>query len=332
MTEDIYDIEMWKKKYPFLDRIWKSYEKFDKSVDEDGNKVIYNSQCNVIREQAQIEEGKYNDFCMKLVRNLGLFAKNPEYERPNPEGCQFLNQWVYYMTTKDKIPDNFTKEIFDRSNTIISVPNEKHVCPYYSYEEKIKEPPNIIKIFNLQIVMDDLVSILKNDNHENNCSCRNFVSECTNTYKRMNREHCSGGNKSDPNNVSTCTHLSTFSTLYELFISLDQDLKSKLPYLTDDTMNDIIHCESKNPREVLTKLSPGVPKQDSPINIGTNAVLGTMAGFTPVGNWFRSRKLIDTVGSNNIGKQAEYELFHNGPENENISFDQTKYNVAYSPV
>ncbi|KMZ77082.1 hypothetical protein PVIIG_05516 [Plasmodium vivax India VII] len=351
MTEDIYDIQKWKTEvcsYYFLfyrlfliifikfiitayiNRIWKSYENFDKSVDEDGYKDIYNSQCNVIRGQTQIAEGKHNDFCMKLVRNLGLFAKNPEYERLNSDGCQFLNQWVYYMTMKHDIPYNFTKKIFDTYNQIISDLDKKHVCLYDSYKEKIQEPLKIIKIFNLQIVMNEHVSILMKDNDKNNCSCRKFISECTKIYKDMNSAYCSGENKEDPNNKVTCSHLSTFNAFYELFIRLNEDLKSKLPSLTADTMNDIIHCESKNPREAFTNLSPGVQKSDSPINIGTNAVLGTM--FTPLGKWFRPRHLIDTVGSNNIGKNAEYELFHNGPENENISFDQTKYNVAYSPV
>ncbi|KMZ89705.1 hypothetical protein PVMG_04535 [Plasmodium vivax Mauritania I] len=95
-------------------------------------------------------------------------------------------------------------------------------------------------------------------------------------------------------------------------------------------MNAIIPCESEKSRDELTSITTEVHKPDSPIKIDTNAVLGTM--FTPLGKWFRPRHLIDTVGSNNIGKKAEYELFHNGPENENISFDQTKYNVAYSPV
>ncbi|SCA81929.1 Plasmodium vivax Vir protein, putative [Plasmodium vivax] len=284
----------------------------------------------------------YNDFCMKLVRNLGPFSSNPESERLSSESCQFLYQWVYYMKMKYNIPDNFTKEIFDRSNSIIAVPNKKHVCPYYSYEEKIKDPPNIIKIFNLQIVMDDLVSILKNDKHENNCSCLKFISECTKIYKDMNREYCSGENKEESSNHITCSQLSTFSNFYEFYINSNPDLNSKLPSLTNDTMKVLIPCESEESRKELTSTTSDVQKPDSPINIGTNAVLGTMVGvsslfalsykFTPVGNWFRSRNLRGTVASNNIGKQGEYELFHNVPENENISFDQTRYNVAYSPV
>ncbi|VUZ99413.1 PIR protein [Plasmodium vivax] len=357
MTEDIYDVEKWKKEicyyyfifyrlfliifYPFLERTWKSYEKFDKSVDEDGYKGVYKAQCDVFSGQTQTQKGKYNDFCMKLVRNLGPFSKNPEKERLNSESCQFLNQWVYYMTMKYDIPDNFIKKIFADSNETISAWNKKHVCLYDSYKEKIQEPHKIIKIFNLQIVMDDLVSILKQENHKNSCSSRNFVYECTNTYKRLNRDHCSGENQ-DPEYLNMCSQLRTFSTSYEYIIRLNPDLKTKIPSLTDDIINDIIRCESKKSMEELTDINPEVQKRDIPIKIDTNAVLGTMVGvsslfalsykFTPLGKWFRPRHLRDTLASNNIGKQAEYELFHNGPEDGNISFDQTKYNVAYSPV
>ncbi|KMZ77175.1 hypothetical protein PVIIG_06350 [Plasmodium vivax India VII] len=231
---------------------------------------------------------------------------------------------------KHNIPDHFTSKIFYKSNEILSASNESRMCPYYSYKEKIKEPSNIIKIFNLQNAVNDLVSILMKDNHENNCSCRKFISECIKIYKDMNREYCSGENKEESSNHITCSQLSTFSNFYESFISTKQDLKGKLPSLFDDTLNDIVHCELEKPKEELNSINSEDHKPDSPIKIDTNAVLGTM--FTPLRKWFRPRHLIDTVGSNNIGKQAEYELFHNGPENENISFDQTKYNVAYSPV
>ncbi|KMZ77024.1 hypothetical protein PVIIG_05221 [Plasmodium vivax India VII] len=293
--------------------IWKLYVKFDKSVNKADNKDVCNALCGVIRTQESIEEENYHDFCMKLVRNLGPFAVDHKNVGINSESCQFLYQWVYYMKVKYNIPDNFTKEIFNRSNTIISVPNEKHVCPYYSYEEKIHDPPNIIKIFNLSIVMNDLVSILMQDKQENNFSCRKFISECTKIYKDMNSDYCSDENKEDPKKEYTCFRLSTFKTFYESFIRTKPNLNSKLPSLTDDTMNDIISCESHKSREGLTSVNSEVLKPGSPMKIDTNAVL-------------------DTVGSNNIGKQAEYELFHNGPQDENISFDQTKYNVAYSPV
>ncbi|KMZ99259.1 hypothetical protein PVNG_02142 [Plasmodium vivax North Korean] len=149
-----------------MQSIWKLYEEFDKSVDKDDNKGAYNSFCDMVRGQAKVKEGMYNDFCTKLVRNLGPFADNSKPYRANPERCQILYHWVYYMTMKYDIPDNFIKKIFDDSNKTISVWNEKHVCPYYSYKEKIKEPPNIMKIFNFQFVMSDLVSILRQDNHK----------------------------------------------------------------------------------------------------------------------------------------------------------------------
>ncbi|CAG9474709.1 unnamed protein product [Plasmodium vivax] len=336
------DIEKWRKDYPFLESIWKLYAEFDKPVDIVENKNACNALCGVVKSQESIEDDIYNDFCVKLVRNLGPFANNPKYDRPNSERCQILYHWVYYMTMKYDIPDNFTSKIFYKSNEIISEINKNRTCLYYSYKEKIKEPSNIIKIFNLQNAVNDLVSILMKDNHENNCSCRKFISECIKIYKDMNREYCSGENKEESSNHITCSQLSTFSNFYESFISTKQDLKGKLPSLSDDTLNDIVHCELEKPKEELNSINSEDHKPDSPIKIDTNAVLGTMVGvsslfalsykFTPLGKWFRPRHLIDTVGSNNIGKQAEYELFHNGPENENISFDQTKYNVAYSPV
>ncbi|SCA81951.1 VIR protein [Plasmodium vivax] len=342
MTGDTYDIVKWKKDYPFLEDIWKLYVEFDKSVDEDKIKGAYNALCDVVRRGEGIAEGMHKDFCMKLVRNLGPFANNPKYDRPNSERCQILNHWVYYMTKKSNIPDNFTSKIFYKSNEIIYEINKNRTCLYYSYKEKLKEPSNIIKIFNLQNTVNDLVSILMKDNHENNCSCRKFISECIKVYKDMNREYCSGENKEESSNHITCSQLSTFSNFYESFIRTNSYLISKLPTLSDSNMNDIISCESEKSREGLTNNISEDLKPDSPIQIGTNAVLGTMAGvsslfalsckFTPLGKWFRPRNLRGTIESSNIGKQAEYELFHNGPEDENIRLDQTRYNVAYSPV
>ncbi|CAI7724144.1 hypothetical protein PVPAM_000027200 [Plasmodium vivax] len=332
MTEDIYNIEKWKTEYPFLESIWKLYIKFDKSVDKADNKDACNFLCDLVRGQEGIPERKYNDFCMKLVRNLGPFAIDHKNVGLNSESCQILNHWVYYMTMKDHIPDHFTNKIFDSSNEKIFAMNKSRMCPYYSYKEIIKEPTNLIKIINLSIVMNDLVSILMQDNAENSCSCRNFVSECTNTYKRMNRDYCSGKNQEDPEYLNTCSQLNTFRTTYEYIIRLKPDLESKIPSLTDDIMNVIIPCKSEKTMEKLTDINPEVHKPDSPIKIGTNTVLGTMAGFTPVGRWFRPRHLRGTIPSNNIEKQGEYELFHNGLEDENISFDHTRYNVAYSPV
>ncbi|KMZ76824.1 hypothetical protein PVIIG_06388 [Plasmodium vivax India VII] len=280
MAEDIYNIEKWKTEYPFLENIWNLYDEFDKSVDKDGIKGAYNALCNVVRGLEGIAEGKYNDFCMKLVRNLGRFAIDHKNVGLNSESCQFLYHWVYYMTMKYKIPDNFISKIFDKSNEIISVTNPSRMCPYYSYKEKIKEPTNLIKIINLSIVMNDLVSILMQDNAENSCSCRNFVSECTNTYKRMNRDYCSGKNQEDPEYLNTCSQLNTFRTTYEYIIRLKPDLESKIPSLTDDIMNVIIPCKSEKTMEKLTDINPDVHKPDSPIKIGTNTVLGTMAGVS----------------------------------------------------
>ncbi|KMZ88584.1 hypothetical protein PVBG_04793 [Plasmodium vivax Brazil I] len=299
--------------YPFLKSIWKLYEEFDKSVAKDKKNGVYNSLCNVVRGQTEIGEENYDNFCMKLVRNLGPFADNHKDVGLNSERCHILYHWVYYMTMKHNIPDHFTSKIFYKSNEILSASNESRMCPYYSYKENIKEPLNIIKIFNLQNVMKEIESILMQDNPKNSCYCRNFVSECTKIYNRMNSVYCSGENKSHPKNVDTCSQLNTFSTFYEFFIRSNPDLISKLPTLTDGTMNDIIPCDSEKPKVELNSINSEDHEPDRPIKIDTNAVL-------------------DTVGSNNIGKQAEYELFHNGPENENISFDQTKYNVAYSPV
>ncbi|KMZ83215.1 hypothetical protein PVBG_05185 [Plasmodium vivax Brazil I] len=262
-----------------FESIWKLYVQFDKSVDDDKNKTAYKLQCDVVRGQTEIKDGMYNDFCKKLVRNLGSFSSNHTNVGLNSESCQFLNQWVYYMTIKYDIPDNFTSEIFDNSNDKISVMNIKRVCPYYSYKEKIKEPTNLIKVINLSIVMNDLVSILMQDKAENSCSCRNFVSECTNIYKRINRDYCSS-EKQDPVYLNTCSQLGTFRTTYEFIINSNPDLNSKLPSLTNDTMKVLIPCESEESRKELTSTTSDVHTQDSPIKIGTNAVLGTMAGVS----------------------------------------------------
>ncbi|KMZ89704.1 hypothetical protein PVMG_04534, partial [Plasmodium vivax Mauritania I] len=203
--------------YPFLERIWESYKKFDESVNEDKKKGVYNALCNVIRGQTEIGEENYDNFCVKLVRNLGPFADNPRNVGLISERCQILNHWVYYMTMKHNIPDHFTSQIFKKTNDIIFASNKSRMCQYYSYKEKTNKPLNIIKLFNLSIVVNEIVSILKQENHKNSCSCGNFVSECTNIYKDMYRDYCSGVNKKDPKKDDTCFRLSTFKTFYESF-------------------------------------------------------------------------------------------------------------------
>ncbi|VUZ96302.1 PIR protein [Plasmodium vivax] len=249
--------------------------------------------------------------------------------------------WLYYIIKDHDVVQNDITNIFIESNKILVEAGKNPYCSYYLYKDKYKDPDKIIKLINLEDYMSDFLSILKNDIDKNHCSCRKFIYECTKIYNDMYSDYCSDV-KTDTNNDGTCTQLSTFSKFYEFFISSNPDLKSKLPSLSDDIMNYVIPCESEKSRKELNSNTSEDHKPDSPIKIGTNAVLGTMAGvsslfalsykFTPLGKWFRPRHLRATVPSNNMGKQGEYELFHNGPENENISFDQTKYNVAYSPV
>ncbi|GAB69988.1 hypothetical protein PCYB_007370, partial [Plasmodium cynomolgi strain B] len=191
MSEIKVDTKELRKNYPFLNKIWKLYEEFNKTVDNSDNyKYYYDETCKGIMKLVENDEERYKDICIKLLRNLGIFSSETNTAKYNSERCRNLNSWLYYIIKDyDVQQDAFTK-IFDVSNGILEKRVNHPYCSYYLYKDKYHDPNKIIKLINLQEYVYDILSILNNKDDENQCSCLKFIYECANIYKEMNKIYC----------------------------------------------------------------------------------------------------------------------------------------------
>ncbi|GAB70027.1 hypothetical protein PCYB_007760, partial [Plasmodium cynomolgi strain B] len=179
--------------YPFLDKIWKLYEEFNKTIDNSDNyKDNYDRACKGIMKLAKNNEQWYYDICIKLCKNLGIFSSVQNSNIYNSERCKSLNSWLYYIIKKYDVQQDALSIIFEVSNGILKERVKKPYCSYYLYKDKYNDPDKIIKLIKLQDYMNDFLSILKNKDDENHCLCRKFIFECANIYREMKEIYCSG--------------------------------------------------------------------------------------------------------------------------------------------
>ncbi|KMZ89764.1 hypothetical protein PVMG_04594 [Plasmodium vivax Mauritania I] len=79
--------------YPFLDKIWNLYEKFNESLKEDYDyyDTIINL-CEVEKVNVNYHKEKYEHICRKLIRNLWSLSDNKYSEARNMDACRKLNE------------------------------------------------------------------------------------------------------------------------------------------------------------------------------------------------------------------------------------------------
>ncbi|GAB69872.1 hypothetical protein PCYB_006210 [Plasmodium cynomolgi strain B] len=234
MSEIKKDIEIWQKEYPFLDDVWNTYKIFDNAVEDDKN--LYNSLCNLNLENLCVELSEYQDFCKKLMRNLGYFSLEPKGKQLSSKRCYILYNWIYNSIDENNITENIVNKCFEAYKNYMNKTGSPIICEnILKYE--IYDPRKIILINvfsdNKDVIINTLIdmekNIINNPRH-------NFVCECVKIYKEMNEKYCRYLDKEKKR--STCSILSAFKEEYKIYFFDEDYEKYKIPSL-DNIVQDL---------------------------------------------------------------------------------------------
>ncbi|KMZ88558.1 hypothetical protein PVMG_04529 [Plasmodium vivax Mauritania I] len=254
------------------------YKDFEKNVSDDENaSIFFEPTCKVILKPKNGYYPKYNEFCMKLVRNLGAHSKDRRIYKPNPERCKNLYKWLYYLIMKHKIPDDIIKEIFQKSKDIVDADGNENMCSYNKYSEFLEEPYEMLKISHFDDITNNIKGILMDNEHKSNCSCRSYIYDCVRMYNEMNRKYCSTDDDRDNKYNITCSQLNLFKYAYDTYYKSNQDLKDKIPSLDKPTFDHNFNCSSSKSDKELEDVKN---EQGSSSTLPT--AIGTMAGVSSV--------------------------------------------------
>ncbi|VUZ99384.1 PIR protein [Plasmodium vivax] len=347
------DIGEWKKEYPLLKDIWTTYDDFDKDIENDQNKNNYITVCGYFINPWKGEKEKNENFCMKLVRNLGHHSGNKDFLSYTRDRCKNLNNWAYNSMKKHSIPEDLLINCFKEYKDIVDVIREKPTCYYYDYDKIYEEPMKIIILNIFSSNIDILKKILEGKIDSAHCSCQKFVKDVVSIYKYIKKTYCS--NDIDMRNKSICQQLTSFEVSYQILYGYET-VRYKLPSLKNEKHANLLGCESVEslrgrtstdtyPKEkpVETPREPQFNENNDSSNSMSPTVstaLGTVAGassllallykFSPGRNWIRSgfRGGTGRISSNLYADQPN-EVFYDGFEGEVMSSYNPTYNVGY---
>ncbi|KMZ95747.1 hypothetical protein PVMG_05346 [Plasmodium vivax Mauritania I] len=257
------------------------YEDFEKNISDDENALnFYDPTCKVILRTRSCNNLKYNEFCMKLLRNLGAHSKDPIIYKPNHERCKNLYNWLYYLIMKHNIPDYFISKIFQESKDIVGAEQNEKMCSYNKYSEFLDKPEEMLKIYHFNDNIYKIKDILMDNEHTNNCSCRRYIYECVRIYKEMNTKYCSSEDNKKNKYQFTCSQLDLFKNFYGIYFTSNQDLIDTIPSLHTNTVEHYFICpSSKSDKELVDVKNEQGSSSTLPTAIGTMAGVSSVIAF-----------------------------------------------------
>ncbi|KMZ99298.1 hypothetical protein PVNG_02181 [Plasmodium vivax North Korean] len=218
--------------YPFLKDLWASYESFDKTVQDDEKYNNYKTLCGMFLEPLTDYEMEHNNFCMELVRNLGIYSENIFSLNFIPDRCNNLNYWIYNSIKKHNIQDNLINQCFEDYFQLTKRASNMVECKYHSYDKSYDDPmiAIMINIFNTHV--SDVIGALKSSSESTYISGHKFVCDCVKIYKNMKSKYCSNEN---PNDVKKkiCADFKTFEFTYTTYLLDKNGLMNKIPSLNN---------------------------------------------------------------------------------------------------
>ncbi|GAB69924.1 hypothetical protein PCYB_006730 [Plasmodium cynomolgi strain B] len=269
------DIDKWKEEYPFLENVWTKYEEFEKPVEENAYREnYYGPTCNVITGIR--DDSKYNDFCMKLIRNLGAYSMDQEIINPSVERCNNIYSWLYYLIMKYNIDNDFIEKCFHAAKLPNSVGVQKHICTYDPYENVINVADDMLKINIFAGNFSTIKNILNDKTHTYNCLGRKFLYECFNIYNKINSNYCSNERNRDTMNI--CKKLHKFKIEYDKNIRTLNEIPEEIRNLNTKVIQFTDKC-SLNEGEAET-VSDGVHSTSSSVPPSATTAFGTVAGVS----------------------------------------------------
>ncbi|SCO65446.1 VIR protein [Plasmodium vivax] len=349
------DLKNWEKRYSFLENVLKLFREFNDNVIYE-DKAPYSS-CNTINLYDNENRTKYKYFCMKLIRNIWSiydvaegntnYTKLPiEYMNYN-QRCDYLNKWIWYYIMKENVPDHIITYIFSITHKMISANPDGYKCKCELLSNEFFDPHKIIKLSLLENNYYTILDILKNKGHNHYAACHKFVSDCVNTYQKLNTEHCTPVKKHDAKNVKTCKQLESFKELYNKEIYEKLSTKENAPDLETFQMDPKEELLLEKEDSYLyyagkSELMSSSPQHNSTIGAvitvgkgagitaGTGAILLALYKFTPIGSWFHSGKGRKKRVGNFLEEGPAEELYLNNPDYMHMNSDTMSYNVGYS--
>ncbi|SCO72995.1 Plasmodium vivax Vir protein, putative [Plasmodium vivax] len=346
------------------------YEEFDSNIDDDDkNKHSYSTLCGYY--DGGIFGGKiskYKDTCMKLIRNLGFIKVDPLYFNYNYNRCNILYNWIYNSKKKDKITDDIIKNCYNDYVGAKETIKDNLKCIYHSYDDEYIAPENIMLLNVFDFHIDAARDTMNGVNNDLKLSCLKYICEFVNIYNKMNSKYCQGADPSDQKQRNTCQYLSTFKQKYNIFYNTLKE-NDKIPYIDDGNTEYMNKCklDEKSPtfpavvqddksqyshlgRDIQDGPYPypsqptdSKPDQKNSMSSTISTTVGTVAGassvlallykFTPGRKWIHSgfggRRA--RIGSN-LYEEGASKLLYNGPEREDFSSYNQRYDIGYSPV
>ncbi|KMZ89751.1 hypothetical protein PVMG_04581 [Plasmodium vivax Mauritania I] len=217
------------------------YDMFAETLNEEDNRQQAIA-CDRIKVYKGDHVDKQKKTCRALLRNsFLLYDENYENDVLN-KYCDILYIWLYFEIKKNKFSSSIIDKIFDESIKMVRSSRKQKPCPYFSFSENLHEPENLMKLRIFNDNIETFENILNNINKMNKCSCLNYVYDCINIYKIMNRVYCLGEKNKISENSNTCKIVEEFGTKYNLYIYNINNGIYKLPSLPD--INDISNANS----------------------------------------------------------------------------------------
>ncbi|CAG9474564.1 unnamed protein product [Plasmodium vivax] len=364
MAEGVFNIEEWIK------QVWSilnTYNIYDKPVDDNEYKKLYESVCDMFINDLGTGMMKHRNFCMKLLRNLGHYTTTSSFFNPKPDDCNVLYYWIYNSVKKDSVPDKIIDKCFDDYFTHMGEMPVNHNCYHHTYNNMYKEPLKVIKLDIFNSNMYIVKNIIDRKNDPTDSSLQSFICECVKLYYEMNRNYCHQLSQKVKNS-DICFRLDLLKRTYEMYLFNTQNKNYKIPSLDDNQNKYLTECQKYLEEQALNTTSlhhdlpiassrtpnrdsnldasislPEGENQSSPMSSTVPTALGTVAGassilallykFSPGRNWIRSgiRGGTGRISSNLYAEQPN-EVFYDGFEGEDMSSYNPTYNVGYGSI
>ncbi|SBS95713.1 PIR Superfamily Protein [Plasmodium ovale curtisi] len=332
------DTKALRRDYPFLSKTWDMYDEFDETVKERGF-PDYSNKCKHIVSNYNKNIKEYDDFCMKLLRNLYTMADVMDESENTNVPCTYLNMWLYYKEKIHEIPVEFIKHIFRIADELIKNLQYPSKCEYDESHKNHQEP---YKIMLLNIFLDNAITIgeiMEKNGDSKQENCLNFVKECLSIYNHIKTKYCLGEEK-DLTFKATCEEIKIFERVYTEELKDNAELGAKMPSLTfsGHVLKDRVRLGYQDKASM-----PG--KDEDAVNPGSDhasAVGGTVVGissflllmyqFTPLGRWLRSRISRRTEMSDHLGEEEMDHMYLNAYGNDGMYSDDMGYNMGYNTM
>ncbi|KMZ88606.1 hypothetical protein PVBG_04815 [Plasmodium vivax Brazil I] len=286
--------------------VWTTYNDFDNDVDD--YKSGYSSLCYYILKDNNEELIKYSDFCMKIMRNLGVYSVERKFYAPTFERCNMLYNWIYNSIEQNKITVDIINKCFKEYNSYMDGIDKPVRCSIKSYDEYYKEPKNITLLHIFESNMHIFKDILNGQNEEYKIPCRKIVCEFVKIYKNVYKSYCNDKIPKDDKRKNTCDKLNTFKTIYNNYFFQNEYLIYKVPSLggSEDELGAICKVDEQlsattvaagpevvilpnsdqsrgdNASKVLPPKEDHVENQVSPMSRSVSTAVGTVAGASSI--------------------------------------------------